>query len=99
MKLEFLLLTGIICTLFGHFRVDCQKPAKRNHAKIRNHRRTIARDVTDRTLFIIFHFISENEIIYILMYFIETRQLGLEPESARKDKLQTRSPTNYLYVL
>ena len=27
----------------------------------------------------------ENEIIYILMYFIETRQLGLEPESARKD--------------
>ena len=26
------------------------------------------------------------------MYFIETRQLGLEPESARKDKLQTRSP-------
>ena len=24
------------------------------------------------------------------MYFIETRQLGLEPESARKDKLQTR---------
>ena len=34
------------------FRVDCQKPANRNHAKIRNHRRTIARDVTDRTLFI-----------------------------------------------
>ena len=31
--------------------------------------------------------------------FIETRQLGLEPESARKDKIQTRSPTNYLYVL
>ena len=27
------------------------------------------------------------------MYFIETLQLGLEPESARKDKLQTRSPT------
>ena len=47
----------------------------------------------------LFHFISENEIIYILMYFIETRQLGLEPESVRKDKLQTRSPTNYLYVL
>ena len=47
----------------------------------------------------LFHFISENEIIYILMDFIETRQLGLEPESARKDKLQTRSPTNYLYVL
>ena len=47
----------------------------------------------------LFHFISENEIIYILMYFIETRQLGLEPESARKDKLQTRSPTNYLHVL
>ena len=46
----------------------------------------------------LFHFISENEIIYILMCFIETRQLGLEPESARKDKLQTRSPTNYLYV-
>ena len=33
------------------------------------------------------HFISESEIIYILMYFIETRQLGLEPESARKEKL------------
>ena len=47
----------------------------------------------------LFHFISENEIIYILMYFIETRQLGLAPESARKDKLQTRSPTNYLHVL
>ena len=43
----------------------------------------------------LFHFISENEIIYILMYFIKTHQLGLEPESARKDKLQTRSPTNY----
>ena len=36
----------------SHFRVDCQKPAKRNHPKIRNHRRTIARDVTDRTLLI-----------------------------------------------
>ena len=33
------------------------------------------------------------------MYFIETRQLGLAPESARKDKLQTRSQTNYLYKL
>ena len=32
----------------GYFRVDCQKPANRNHAIIRNHRRTIARDVTDR---------------------------------------------------
>ena len=32
----------------SYFRVDCQKPANRNHAKIRNHRRTIARDVTDR---------------------------------------------------
>ena len=32
--------------------VDCQKPANRNHAKIRNHRRTIARDLTDSTLFI-----------------------------------------------
>ena len=41
----------------------------------------------------------QNEIIYILMYFIETCQLGLEPESARKDKLQTRSPKNYLYLL
>ena len=82
----------------SQFRVDCQKPANRNQAKIINHRRTIARDVTDRTLFIP-PFISENEIIYILMYFIETQQLGLEPESARKDKLQTRSPTNYLYVL
>ena len=29
-----------------------QKPANRNHAKIRTHRGTIARDVTDRTLFI-----------------------------------------------
>ena len=36
--------------------------------------------------------ISENEIIYNSMYFIETRQHGLEPESARKDELQTRSP-------
>ena len=26
------------------------------------------------------------------MYFIETRQLGLEPESARKNKLEIRSP-------
>ena len=31
----------------SHFRVDCQKPANRNHAKIRNHQGTIARDVTD----------------------------------------------------
>ena len=30
----------------------------------------------------LFPFISENEITYILMYFIETRQVGLEPESA-----------------
>ena len=29
-------------------RADCQTPANRNHAKIRNHRRTIVRDVTDR---------------------------------------------------
>ena len=47
----------------------------------------------------LFHFISENEIIFILMYVFETRQFGLEPESARKDKLQTRSPTKYLFVL
>ena len=32
------------------------------------------------------------------MNIIETRQLGLEPESVRKYKLQTRSPKNYLYV-
>ena len=32
----------------SYFRADCQKPANRNRAKIRNHRRTIARDVTDR---------------------------------------------------
>ena len=32
----------------SHLRVDCQTPANRNHANIRNHRRTIARDVTDR---------------------------------------------------
>ena len=39
----------------------------------------------------LFHFISENEIIYILMYVIETRrQLGLEPDSARKDKLKNK---------
>ena len=31
----------------------------------------------------LFHFISENEIIHILMYFIETRHLGLEQESAK----------------
>ena len=68
----------------------------RNHAKITNHRRTIARDVTDRTLFI--HFISENEIIYILMYFIGTRQLGLEPESARKDKQTSNKISNKLPV-
>ena len=30
------------------FRVDRQTPANRNHAKIRNHRGTIAHDVTDR---------------------------------------------------
>ena len=29
------------------------------------------------------HFISENEIIHILMYFIETRQVGLEQEAAK----------------
>ena len=69
------------------FQSRLSKASEKNHAKIRNHRRTMARDVT------------ENEIINILMYFIETRQLGLELESARKDKLQTRSPTNYLYVL
>ena len=31
-----------------YFRVDYQKPENMNHAKIRNHRRTIVRDVTDR---------------------------------------------------
>ena len=30
----------------------------------------------------LFDFISENEMIHILMYFIETRQLGLEQESS-----------------
>ena len=83
----------------SHFRVYCQKPVNRNHTKIRNHRRTIARDVTDRLCqFKVKQgvlLMSENEIIYNPMYFIETRQLGLEPESARKDKLQTRSPTNF----
>ena len=44
-------------------------------------------------LYYLFH-----EIIYILMYFIETHQLGLEPESARKDKLQTRSSSKKLPV-
>ena len=33
--------------------------------------------------FNLLHFISENEIIHILMYFIETRQPGLEQESAK----------------
>ena len=49
---------------------------------------------------------TKNEIrafrshyFFTILYFIETRQLGLEPESARNNKLQTRSPTNYLYVL
>ena len=31
----------------------------------------------------LFHFISENEIIHSLMHFIETRQVGLEQESAK----------------
>ena len=31
----------------------------------------------------LFHFISENEIIHILMYVIEAHQLGLEQESAK----------------
>ena len=31
----------------------------------------------------VFHFILENKIIHILMYFTETRQLGLEQESAK----------------
>ena len=31
----------------------------------------------------LFHFISGNEIIYRLIYFIETRKLGLEQESAK----------------
>ena len=30
-----------------------------------------------------FHFISKNEIIHILKYFIETHQVGLEQESAK----------------
>ena len=46
----------------------------------------------------LFHFISENEIIYILMYFIETRQLVLEPESARKDKQTSNKIANKLPV-
>ena len=40
---------------------------------------------------VLFSAVSENEIIYILMYFIKTRQLGLEPESARKNKLPVRA--------
>ena len=46
----------------------------------------------------LFHFISENEIIYILMYFIETRQLGLELESGRKDKQTSNKISNKLPV-
>ena len=37
----------------------------------------------------LFHFISENEIIHILMYFIETRHLGLEQESAKCNQERT----------
>ena len=46
----------------------------------------------------LFHFISENKIIHISVYFIETRQVDLVQESAnygnatkKKDELQTRS--------
>ena len=49
--------------------------------------------------FYLFHFISENEIIYILMNFIETRQLGLEPDSARKDKISNKLPESALNKL
>ena len=34
----------------------------------------------------LFHFISENEIIHILMYFIESRQVALEQESENATK-------------
>ena len=37
---------------------------------------------------------SENEIIHILMYFIETRQVGLEQESAKYGKATTER-TNF----
>ena len=51
-----------------------------------------------KSVLYLFHFISENEIIYILVYFIETRQLGLEPESTRKDKQTSNKISNKLPV-
>ena len=56
----------------------------RNHNKIRNHKKLCQFKVKKKFyLCTLFHFISENEIIHTLMSFIETRQLGLEQESAK----------------
>ena len=35
----------------------------------------------------LFHLISENKIIHILMYFFETRQVGLEQEMAKSNQI------------
>ena len=40
------------------------------------------------------HSISENEIIHILMYFTETRQVGLEQESAKYGNATKKGQTS-----
>ena len=57
-----------------------------NHANIRSHKKKKLCQFKVKEEFYwctLFNVISGNEIIHILMYFIETRQLGLEQESAK----------------
>ena len=43
----------------------------------------------------LFHVISESEIIHILMYFAETRQLGLEQELAKYGNASKNGQWNF----
>ena len=72
------------------FRLNSQHPhaANRNHAKVRNHKKNFVSSRSRKEFYwcTLFHFISENEIIHILIYFIKTHQVhqvGLEQESPK----------------
>lgn len=67
------------------FRLNGQHPhaANRNHAKIRNHKKLQFKVKKKLYVCTLFYFISENEIIHILIYFFKTHQVGLEQESPK----------------
>ena len=87
----------------SHFRVDRQTPANRNHAKIRNHRRTIARDVRDRTLFIPLYLWKWDHLHFDVLHWntpawLRTSYKGYKGQTSNKisNKLPARAQNKLL---